>query len=134
MADWSLHRRTVLRAASGVSLAGLAGCSALRERGRSAIALYVVNETDAELTATLHYLDCRQVGDVQQTVGVEAGAYSSTESAIVADSGTCALEVTVPNGPSETYEWTVDRRTLVVTITPDAIEFDRRSPTYHPGE
>lgn len=130
MRDWSLSRRSVLRAGILASLPGVAGCST--RSGYNAIDVYIYNETEAELTATFRFLTCEQVGDEQQTIGVEPDLYSYSANTVIADSGMCSLEVSIPDGPSDTYEWEVGQKTLVITIKPDSIEFTRRSPTYTP--
>lgn len=106
----------------------------MSNRQRGAIPLYVINETDSELRVVLHYLTCEQVGSEQQGIGVEPNSYSYSANNVVEDSGVCTLEVSIPDRPPETYEWNVDRKTLVIRIKPDSIEFEHRSPTFTPGE
>jgi hypothetical protein len=131
MRDASPTRRALLRTATAAAVAGLSGCSALGG-GTDAVDCYLFNETDTELRVTLHYLDCEQVGREQHSIGVEAGQYAYSANEVVANSGPCALEVTTARGHADTYEWDVGRETLVVTVTPDAVTFDLRAPTYTP--
>lgn len=133
MRDWSLSRRSVLQAGGLAVLPAIAGCSTLGSE-HEAVSLYVYNETTSELTATLHYLTCEQIGNEQQSITVESDTYSYYASTVVADSGMCSLEVSTPDGPSDTYKWDVGRKTLVITIKSDSIEFTHRSPTYTPRE
>ncbi len=133
MGGWSPTRRSLLHGLS-VGTVGIAGCSAVTDQGSSAIDLYLINDTDSEVFATIQYESCDQIGPKQLDVGdLNPGYYHFSGNDIVANSGRCSIEVSTRDGVSDTYEWTVGERTLVIRIKPDAIEFNHRPPEYDPA-
>lgn len=133
MIGWSPTRRSFLRGLS-VTTVGIAGCSTIIEQESGAIDLYLINDTDAEVFATIQYESCEQIGPKQLDVGdLNPGYYHFSGNDIVANSGPCSIEVSTRDGLSDRYEWTVGERTLVIRIKPDAIEFNHRPPDYDPA-
>lgn len=133
MVGWSPTRRSFLHGVS-VTTVGIAGCSAVTEQESSAIDLYLINDTDSEVFATIQYESCDQIGPKQLDVGdLNPGYYHFSGNDIVANSGLCSIEVTTRDGVSDSHEWTVGERTLVIRIKSDAVEFSHRSPDYDPA-
>lgn len=134
MLGWSPTRRSYLHSLSA-AMVGIAGCSAVTEQESRAIDLYLFNDTDSEVLATIRYKSCDQVGqDEVKTEGLNPGYYSFSGNDIVANSGPCSIEVSTRGGLSDTYEWTVGERTLVVRVKPDTIEFNHRPSSFTPAE
>lgn len=132
MVGWPPTRRSFLHRLS-VATVGIAGCSAVTEQGSSAIDLYLINDTDTEVFATIQYESCDQIGPKQINVGdLNPGYYHFSGNDIIANSGLCSIKVSTQDGVSDTYEWTVSQQTLVIRIKPDAIEFNHRSPKFTP--
>lgn len=116
-----------------VATVGIAGCLAVTEQRSRAIDLYLINDTDAKVFATIQYESCDQIGPKQVNIGdLNPGYYHFSGNDIVAHSGLCSIEVSTRGGVSDMYEWTVSQQTLVIRIKPDAIEFNHRSPNFTP--
>jgi hypothetical protein len=130
MRGWSPTRRSFLYRLS-VATIGIAGCSAVTEQESNAIDLYLINDTDTEVFAAIQSESCNQIGAKQLDVGdLNPGYYHFSGNDIVANSGLCTIEVSTRDGISNTYEWTVGERTLVIRIKSDTTHAIDRTKTF----
>jgi hypothetical protein len=112
---------------------GSAGCSTFVGAESDPVDLYIINDTDSEVSVQLRYLSCDQVGDKMVEIGeLNPGYYHFSANEIVSNSGLCSLKITTGRGLSDEYEWQVGEKTLVIRIEPDSIQFAHRPPGYDP--
>ncbi|WP_254543305.1 hypothetical protein [Halomarina pelagica] len=116
-------RRTVLRAGS-ISVFGISGAGCLSS-SRGATDIDISNETTDEITVTIAVtsIDDSDI-IVEETMSLSPNEEQTVNNKVLMHTDNL-VEVTVQNGPSDTYEWNDAVSPLAVRVTNGEITFER---------